>query len=102
MSTEEHKIKHSKRLQNDESAINRQLKIAKQHNIDPKWSKDLRETHRLAKKHVMNCGNPKCVMCGNPRKTFKELTIQEKRFSQGEEHHAYHGIDIQDSEVPNT
>ena len=30
----------------------------------------------------MNCGNTKCVMCGNPRKTFKELTQQEKRMFQ--------------------
>ena len=30
----------------------------------------------------MNCGNPKCVMCANPRKTFKELTQQEKRLYQ--------------------
>ena len=30
----------------------------------------------------MNCGNPKCFMCSNPRKTFKELTQQEKRMFQ--------------------
>jgi hypothetical protein len=30
----------------------------------------------------MNCGNPKCVMCSNPRKTLKELTQQEKRLFQ--------------------
>jgi hypothetical protein len=27
----------------------------------------------------MDCGNPKCMMCGNPRKTFKEVTHQEKK-----------------------
>jgi hypothetical protein len=30
----------------------------------------------------MNCGNPNCVMCANPRKVFKEKTIQEKRLEQ--------------------
>jgi hypothetical protein len=30
----------------------------------------------------MNCGNPNCVMCGNPRKVFKEPTQQEKRLFQ--------------------
>ena len=34
------------------------------------------------KKEDSNCGNPNCVMCGNPRKTFKEKTIQEKRLEQ--------------------
>ena len=40
------------------------------------------EPHKFAKHHAMNCGNPKCVMCANPRKTFKELTQQEKRMFQ--------------------
>jgi hypothetical protein len=30
----------------------------------------------------MDCGNPKCVLCGNPRKSFKDLTQQEKRLFQ--------------------
>jgi hypothetical protein len=30
----------------------------------------------------MDCGNPGCVLCGNPRKTWKELTAQEKRMFQ--------------------
>ncbi len=36
----------------------------------------------FAKHHAVNCGNPKCIMCANPRKTFKELTAQEKRMFQ--------------------
>ncbi len=32
--------------------------------------------------HVMDCGNSNCVICGNPRKTYKEKTIQEKRLEQ--------------------
>jgi hypothetical protein len=43
------------------------------------------EPHKFAKRHAMNCGNPNCVMCGNPRKTFKELTQQEKRLFQDAE-----------------
>jgi hypothetical protein len=34
----------------------------------------------------MNCGNPNCHMCGNPRKIWKEKTIQEKRFEQTEKY----------------
>jgi hypothetical protein len=31
----------------------------------------------------MDCGNPECFMCGNPRKTHKDkLTAQEKRLFQ--------------------
>jgi hypothetical protein len=34
----------------------------------------------------MDCGNPKCMLCASPRKLFKELTIQEKRFYQDKLH----------------
>ena len=76
MSTDEDKFKHSKRLQKDENAVKKQTKIAKEYGVPVK------EPHKFAKHHAMNCGNPKCVMCGNPRKTFKELTQQEKRLFQ--------------------
>jgi hypothetical protein len=76
MSTEEDKFKHSKRLQKDENAIKKQTKIAREFGVP------VTEPHKFAKHHAMNCGNPKCVMCGNPRKTFKELTQQEKRLFQ--------------------
>jgi len=76
MSKDADKIKHSKRLQKDENVIKKQTKIAKDFGIP------VTEPHKFAKHHAMNCGNPKCVMCGNPRKTFKELTQQEKRMFQ--------------------
>jgi hypothetical protein len=76
MSTEEDKFKHSKRLQQDENAVKKQTKIAKQ------YGSIVEEPHKFAKHHAMNCGNPNCVMCGNPRKTFNELTQQEKRLFQ--------------------
>ena len=76
MSKEQDKIKHSKRLQKDENVIKKQTKIAKDFGIP------VTEPHKFAKHHAMNCGNPKCVMCANPRRTFKELTQQEKRMFQ--------------------
>jgi len=79
MSTEEDKFKHSKRLLKDENAVKKQTKIAKTFGVPVK------EPHKFAKHHAMNCGNPKCVMCGNPRKTFNELTAQEKRLFQDTE-----------------
>ena len=76
MSKEQDKIKHSKRLQKDENVIKKQTKIAKAAGLE------VNEPHKFAKHHAMNCGNPKCFMCSNPRKTFKELTQQEKRLFQ--------------------
>jgi hypothetical protein len=76
MSTEDDKFKNSKRRLKDENAVKKQAKIAKAFGVPVK------EPHKFAKHHAMNCGNPNCVMCGNPRKTFKELTQQEKRLFQ--------------------
>jgi hypothetical protein len=76
MSDDQDKIKKSKRIQRDENAVKKQTKIAKEFGLP------VEEPHKFAKHHAMNCGNPKCVMCGNPRKTFKELTQQEKRMFQ--------------------
>jgi len=76
MSKEQDKIKHSKRLLKDENAVKKQTKIAKDFGIP------VTKPHKFAKHHAMNCGNPKCFMCANPRKTFKELTKQEKRLFQ--------------------
>jgi len=76
MSKEQDKIKHSKRLLKDKNAVKKQTKIAKDFGIP------VTEPHKFAKHHAMNCGNPKCFMCANPRKVFKELTQQEKRMFQ--------------------
>lgn len=76
MSKEQDKIKHSTRLQKDDNAVKKQTKIAKEFGVP------VDEPHKFAKHHAMNCGNPKCVICSNPRKTFKELTQQEKRLFQ--------------------
>jgi hypothetical protein len=76
MHTPQERDKRNLRIQRDENAVKKQTKIAQAHGLDVK------EPHRLAKHHAMDCGNPKCVLCGNPRKTFSELTTQEKRLFQ--------------------
>jgi hypothetical protein len=73
---EESKFRHSKRILQKKTYVEKQVKIAKQKNIE------VEEPHRLQDHAVMNCGNPKCIMCGNPRKVFKEKTIKEKSFEQ--------------------
>ena len=73
----ETKIPRQKRIQQKQNHIKKQYNIAKTYcinNIAPD------ELHRYAKVKALNCGNPDCIMCGNPRKFFNELTIQEKKF----------------------
>jgi hypothetical protein len=77
------KFKNSARRHKTDVAIARQVKIAKQHHVFGYRSQDEREPHRMAKRHAMDCGNPECYLCGNPRKTHKDrLTAQEKRLFQ--------------------
>ena len=71
---------HGKRIQQKERYIKRQVKIAKAHGVEVRNG----EEHRYAKHSATTCGDSNCVMCGNPRKFFKERTIQEKKFMQKE------------------
>lgn len=81
MSNELAKFLGSQRRHKTDVAIARQVKIAKAHGLS---AKDLavKQPHRMAKHHAMDCGSPGCMMCGNPRKIFKEVTAQEKRLFQ--------------------
>lgn len=74
MSNTDERFKASKRRHSEESAINRQVKIAKT------LSGFVKSPHHYAKRHAMDCGRPKCMLCGNPRHLHKDsLTVQEKR-----------------------
>lgn len=76
------KFLNSRRRHKTDVAIARQVKIAKSHGLTGK-DKSVKEPHRLAKHHAMDCGQPGCMLCGNPRKTHKDrLTAQEKRLFQ--------------------
>jgi len=81
MSNPNDKIKNSRRRLKDENAVNKQVKIARSFNVP------VEEPHKLAKHHALNCGDPKCSMCSNPRHSgfFKgkdKLTTQERRLFQ--------------------
>ena len=76
MSNQVERFKHSKRLQKKSRAINKQKSIARAHGFPTG------PEHRLSKIHATTCGDSHCAMCGNPRKFFKERTIQEKSFEQ--------------------
>ncbi len=82
MSNETAKFLNSQRRHKTDVAIARQLRIAKQHGMQFN-DKVVKQPHRHAKRHAMDCGNPKCFLCGNPRKIHKDkLTAQEKRMYQ--------------------
>jgi hypothetical protein len=82
MANELAKFINSQRRHRDDSAVKKQVKIAKLHGLTHK-DKAIKEPHRLVKHHAMDCGNPGCPLCGNPRKTHKDkLTAQEKRLFQ--------------------
>jgi hypothetical protein len=79
MSNDLAKYLNSRRRFRDETAVKKQVKIGNQYGMS---KKEIDQPHRLAKRHAMNCGDSNCVMCGNPRKFFKEPTIQEQRLFQ--------------------
>jgi hypothetical protein len=76
MSNSRDKIKASRRRLKDENAVKRQTRIAKSR------GNTVTEPHKFAKRHAMDCGQPGCMLCGNPRRVFQERTIQEQRMMQ--------------------
>lgn len=84
---QETKDKHSKRIHQKETKIQRQIQLAKNYGYHKlgstmnKW-RYLSQPHRAHKIHIFNCGDPKCSMCGNPRKFFEKETMQEKSHKQ--------------------
>ena len=82
MSNDTAKFLNSRRRHKNDVAIARQVKIAKAHGLTHK-DKAIKEPHRLAKHHAMDCGIPGCPLCSNPRRSHKDtLTAQEKRLYQ--------------------
>jgi len=80
MANEQAKFLNSRRRHKNDVAIARQVKIAKSHSYS---GQSRIEPHRYNKHRAMDCGNPHCYLCGNPRKTHKDrLTAQEKRLFQ--------------------
>ena len=102
MSNDTAKFLNSRRRHKTDMQIARQVRIARAHGLTNQ-DKTIKEPHRLAKHHAMDCGNPECYLCGNPRKTHGKdrLTAQEKRlFQDTEEHRDKHsnGLLAEDTE----
>jgi hypothetical protein len=77
MSNEQARFINSRRRHKNDVAVARQVKIARAAGTP------VDAAHRFVKRHALDCGNPRCFLCGNPRKTHKDrLTQQEKRLFQ--------------------
>ena len=68
--------KKANRLQRTKNAIKKQIRIAKN-----SWNSGhlLKQPHRFAKTHALDCGNPKCQVC-HSEKVFGKPTLQEQKF----------------------
>lgn len=68
-------LKRARRRRLTTNAINRQKRIAKQ-----AWNAEhlLKQPHRFAKHHALDCGNPRCLVC-HSEKVFRKPTIQERK-----------------------
>ena len=82
MSDTSDKLRHSKRLHAKARSIKRQMRIRQAHAFPGINTGKIDSPHRYHKKSGTTCGDSNCAMCGNPRKFFKERTIQEKRQMQ--------------------
>ena len=81
LSSEITRLTRSRRKQQKWVHIAKQTKIAQKYSYST-TNKRIIEPHRNHKTHSLNCGNPRCVFCSNPRKMFGEKTIQELSFYQ--------------------
>ena len=82
MANELAKFLNSQRRHRDELAVKKQVKIAKLNGLTH-TNKAIKEPHRLAQHHAMDCGISGCPLCSNPRRSHKDtLTAQEKRLFQ--------------------
>ena len=72
------KDKKAKRLQCTANVIKKQMRIAKALGL----THLLKQPHRLAKQHALDCGNPKCQVC-HSEKIFNKPTLHERKFIQG-------------------
>lgn len=68
--------KRANRLQRTANAIKKQIRIAKN-----AWNAEhlLKQPHRFAKRHALDCGNSECLVC-HSEKVFHKPTLQERKF----------------------
>jgi hypothetical protein len=78
MSNERDKQKHGERVSQKLKKLKRKIKLAKTYG----YVHALKNPHRYHKTSLFRCGNKHCILCMNPRKSFGEETVQERRGKQ--------------------
>ena len=78
MSDQETKHKRSNRIHKSKSKGIKRYKDFKEILWRGNFSTDKKLDRRFEDRAHFSCGNSQCVMCANPRKTFRELTLKEK------------------------
>ena len=78
MANEHDKLLHSLRRYADRTYVKKQVNIAQRYGIKTD------HPNRYRKVSSMDCGNPRCPVCGNPRRLYKQLSHQEKKLFQKE------------------
>ena len=74
-------LKRARRRRLTTNAIERQKRIVK----DTRGRSPTDQPHRYAKMHALSCGIPGCPACSNPRRVWRQRTLQERReFQKGE------------------
>lgn len=64
-------MKRAERRAKTANFIAKQIRIAKRFGLKIIPGK-------FRKKHALDCGNPRCSICGNPRKIWKSIPLKEK------------------------
>lgn len=73
------KSKRSERRHDTERVIEKRKRLVKSFGINKDYSEC---GHKLSKMNGINCGDPKCIFCMNPRRSFKQKTLKEVSFDQ--------------------
>lgn len=77
------KLGRGRRLQQKNRHIARQVRIRQANKLSiPTKDNGIEKSHRYHKVSGVTCGDSHCAGCGNPRKFFKERTVQEQREMQ--------------------
>jgi hypothetical protein len=80
MSSQEQRIRHSKRRANTQTHIKKQVKIARNAGLK------VEEEHRFAKHHALDCGVPHCPLCDYNHTPKRLKTLQELKFIETEKY----------------
>lgn len=82
MSDHDSRKRHSTRIEKTLCAIRKQINILRSLKFSDYKFRISDQSHRFAKKHALDCGNSRCMVCGNDRKVWGIPTIQEQRMFQ--------------------